>query len=258
LDWRTTASLKARDGQEIGGSAPCTSPQPPQRLREGDALYVYENASTKYVCERWSPFHCDRSRKLASGRSKPPTEMLLTRTPRTGSVGTIPRYLTHRARSVRKKQRAGGLSPGPDCDKTVTNLLFGVAPAPARVAGIELVGAVQTQLDVLPVRLRYAAGAVGPTAVQRCSRVVVQPVEDADRVRMSRATGGLAASSYLTTKGGASSCTDKCERAHGSRDGCLPKHCLSSSVTWIQSGVRAWAICLSSEPQEPRQLVLQG
>jgi len=100
-----------------------------------------------------------------------------------------------------------------------------VAPGPACVSRIERLGADQTELDVLPVGLRHTAWAVGPAAVQRRARVVVLSREDADRVRVCRASGRLAIAGDLTGEGRASTCTCDGDCAQRSRKHrLLPQH----------------------------------
>lgn len=93
---------------------------------------------------------------------------------------------------------------------------------------------VETQPDVLTVRLRHAAGAIGRNVKvegQRGCRVVIQAREDADRIRVRRPGCGFAASGYLTC--GCNTCTHtNDDRAYGNYDERSCSHHYSLPWTW--------------------------
>src|SRR6476659_5034540 len=67
----------------------------------------------------------------------------------------------------------------------------GIASAPARVAGIERLRVRQPELHVLTEGLGDTARTVRTAAVQRGAGIIVLAGEDADRIGVRRAAGGL-------------------------------------------------------------------
>ena len=82
----------------------------------------------------------------------------------------------------------------------------------------------ETQLDILPVRLRLTAGAVRAGAVQRGTRVVIQPREGAPRHTLILVYV-LTASSYFTSQSGTSTEAED----HGGGRGRNPESCHESA-----------------------------